>query len=178
MNRRTLVQSIAFVPFAAIAPHRRELRVELAPERRLDQPVFMIITAHQSADVAERYRRQWAKSPYEQFGEWYLQTAEVQQLPPELTAMPGGMMLFTARYGEAGEHIVHLVGAFRRDHITVIVRIDSNEEDLMLAIADHIGAQAVPDKFASSWSDASLRRFLPGEDIIPGYTEEPGELWP
>lgn len=163
MNRRALIKSAAFLPAFPLTG-AREVRTGLLVNDTT--PVHFIITSHHSHKAAERHRRSWIGRVFETWGEWYVVDSEPRTLPDELAAMPGTLTHHHTLYGEAAEEQEYLVGAFRRDHITVIVRIREDNETLMNQIAEHIAAQPIPGLFESIWSTAQLQTFIPNQDDL------------
>lgn len=178
MNRRSFIQTTGLGPLLPMLPSVRELRVKLTPTNSTTLPVRMIVTAHVSSKKAEQYRRGWTQRPYETFGEFDVNSREPRSLPPEFAQMPGALTYFTAIVGVAAQRQIYLIGAFRRDNITVVARIDTSDETQMLAVAEHILLQQIPDPFATIWNESSLRRFLPDESILGEFLEQPDNSWP
>lgn len=175
MNRRALLQSAAILPISSIGGVR-EVRAGLIVDG--SAPVHMIVTSHHSSKAAERFRRSWSGKVFESWGEWYVVGSDPRELPPHLAEMPGSLSHHDTLYGEAAEEQEYLVGAFRRERITCIVRIREDNELLILQIADHIAAQPVPGLFESGWSAAQLQRFIPITADLGVAVEESDDFWP
>lgn len=137
----------------------------------------MIVTGHHSPQSAERWRKGWSTRAFEHLGEWYEEPAEGIALPNHLAEMPGSLVHFDYRFGEAGEHKTMLVGAFRRDHIACVIRVDG-EVDALIALAEFFAVPELPEPFALAWSAAHLQRFLPSTDSIGMSVEESDYFWP
>lgn len=172
MNRRTLTKSAILLPgLSTLEP--RGIRANRVMNNTT--PVHMIVTSHCTTVSAERYRRSWIGKVFETWGEWYPGYSEPRNLPGSLAAMPGTLSYHEVRYGESGEEQEYLVGAFRREYISCIVRIREDNESLMNQIAQHIASQPVPGLLASAWSTAQLRTFIPNGDDL-GLSISEGSL--
>lgn len=175
MNRRTLIKSAAILP-AFPLNGVREFRAGLLVDETT--PVNIIITSHFSQATAEKYRRSWIGKVFETWGEWYVVSSERRDLPDQLAEMPGTLTHHDTLYGEAAEEQEYLVGAFRREHISCIVRIRDDAEPLMIKIAGHIATQHVPGVFESTWSAAQLQSFVPTEDDLGMAISEDNSHFP
>lgn len=176
MKRRNLIKLTAIAPLAApILPHR-EVREGL--EINGETSVHIIITAHLSAKDAERYRSRWIGQPFEGLGEWNLYASEYRELPEELKELPGSMSFHEYLFGESGEYRSILVGAFRREHLTFIIRTQGDEENLLIGLAEWIASQQSAEPGHLLWSDAPLLELIPesedlGMDVVPS-----SRFWP
>ena len=175
MNRRVFLQSATILPLFGFISDG-EVRANLRVDHDID--VNIIVTAWVLDRLAEQHRQDWIGRPFETQGEWYPMSVETRVLPESLAELPGTLTFHTARIGEAGEYQEYLVGAFRREHISCIVRIQEDHEALMHSIAEHIAAQDIPGIFESSWNNATLNRFIPNA-VSLGREVEPGDaFWP
>lgn len=175
MNRRVFLQSAAAVPLFGVGTHS-EVQANLLVDQ--DILVHIIATAHPGELLAERYRQEWMGEPFETRGEWYKMSTETRVLPDHLVKMPGTQTFHTASFGEAGEHQEYLVGAFRRNNISIIVRIREDNEPLMILIAEHILAQDLPGTFETLWNPSQLNNFIPTSDSLELPIEPATTFWP
>lgn len=175
MNRRHLIKSAAILPFADLGA-TQEARTSLLVDGTV--PVNVIVTSHLGSMAADHHRKSWMGKVFETRGEWYDVKEERRELPSHLADMPGSLFFHKTLYGEAAEEIDYLVGAFRREHITCIVRIKDDHELMMLTIAEHIGSQQVPTVFDTTWSSAQLQKFFPDEEALGKCLEPDSSFWP
>lgn len=149
MNRRTLVQSLAIMPMAKHASLGIKLR-SLESQFTLNDRVAvqMFLRAYSNSEAAESWRREWVGRAFLGLGEWYLDSTESVELPPELAEMPGALHLHRYTAGVAAVKSSMLVGAFRRDHIACVMRMNGNAEGTMIASeALRFRASAHPIRF-------------------------------
>lgn len=175
MNRRSFLQSTSVLPLMGFGSVR-EVRAALLIAREVN--AHFIVAAHTHPDAAEDHRRDWIARPFEGEGEWYLDSTEMRDLPSNLADLPGILSFHTATVGAAAARHAYLVGAFRRDHISYIVRFQSDSEDLMIDIAEFFAAQSLPGVFEAAWSSSQLLGLIPDSNDLGVPVEEVKAFWP
>lgn len=174
MQRRTFLQTAGFLPVIGLYPGN-EIRSSVSVDE--STLVNMIVRSHATGGVAERHRRSWVGRVFENpYGEWYDVESEFRELPAHLARLPGSLSFHKTLFGEAAEEHSYLSAAFRREHISCVVRMQMDNEALMIRIAEHIASQPSPSLFETSWSSAQLRSFLPDSNDL-NLSVEPCEIF-
>lgn len=164
MNRRTFLKTPALIPLFG-ADSDNEVRATLLIDD--STPVNVIVQSHLTQGAAERYRQDWIGRVWEDpLGEWYVLHSEYRALPAHLAELPGSLSYHETQYGEAGDFHVYLTGAFRRDHISCIVRVRDDDEPLMADITAHIASRPIPSLFEVTWNPIRLQAFIPNEHSL------------
>ncbi len=172
MNRRQLLMGSLGLPLAAQMLPLREVRQSLLVDEQY--AVQVIAGVHPTADMAEKYRQQWTKSPFEAQGEFYVDSATDHELPPSLADLPGTLTYFTTTVGVAAQKQSYLVGAFRRENFAYIVRSQVDDSELVQAFGDFFAEAELPSLFEVAWQDEHLRALIPTSDDL-GMPLEPTE---
>ena len=176
MNRRTFLAASAIAPFATIQIPIREVREAILISKSTE--AHIIVTAYIEKRSAELHRREWIGRPFAGFGEFYVDICERRQLPGELAQLPATLTHHRTTIGVAAERREYLVCALRRQNISAIVRIQGDQEPLMVRIIEHIADVNLPTQFEVAWSPVLLKAFVPTMSDIGMTIEVSSAFWP
>ena len=175
ISRRTFLKSFAVAPAFGLDWPFREHREQFEMDYRAQ--VLMIFSAHPTSDSAEKWRRGYAMKPFDGMGEWYLRSIEELELPKALAGMPGSLARFNYVAGVAAAKSSMLIGAFRRDHIACVYRVQGGAEDVIL-LAEDFASCTLPDVTELLWNAGRLQSFIPTTERLGVDVSPSDAFWP
>lgn len=174
-TRRTILKSLAIVPVAGISLPSQTVQAQFLLDESAEAQ--MTVSAHPTVELAEKWRLERRTRAFDELGEWYEDEPVGQELPADLASLPGSLVRFDYRFGEAGEHKSMLLGTFRNETIACRIRLDG-EVDYLHELASFFAEQEPPGPFALAWSPTQLQTYMPTTETLGMSVTESDYFWP
>ena len=162
MNRRTLIRTLAVIPFAPEPPRgSRVIAGEIVNSNGsiADFRAGVFLTNK----LAEDYRRTWAQDPFGGVqGEWYVDSRR----PVKLAPLPGSGAIYETTVGVAAVKGTITVGAFRRESFTLVVHVAGTAERNLHAIGTWFAELDLPDHMPALLVGTGLRSLIPPGEVL------------